>query len=158
MTRRHWHCMYPFFQTLTSHLTLNKYHGSTDNNSWKDCHRMTRLQPREKKKSEKKINNSSQRGYSIYKWNFHNFQTPECSSILHSELPFWMLRDCMVCLVPIQKIIIMHKKYWAEIWTKLVTENHNNYSKYWSVLFSLLSLQLPDVFVSTMSILMFSKL
>ena len=65
----------------------------------------------------------------------------------------------MVCLVPIQKIIIMHKNSTGQkSEQKLVKQNH--ISKYTgrSVLFSLLSLQLPDVFVSTMSILMFSKL
>ena len=125
MTRHHWHCMYPFFQTLTSHLTLNEYHGSTDNNSWKDCHRTTRLQPRKKKKSEKKINGNSQRGHNIYKWNFCNFQTPEFCSILKKikSYPFqyW---ETVIGLFCVNLKNNMNKKYWAEILTKLVKQKY----------------------------------
>ena len=49
-----------------------------------------------------------------------------------------------------------NKKYWAEIWTKLLVKQ-KHISKYWSVIFCLLRL-LPDVFVSTMWILMFINL
>ena len=44
--------------------------------------------------------------------------------LLHEEnqkLPFWMLRDCMVCFVLNLKNN-MNKKYWAEILTKLVKQ------------------------------------
>ena len=101
MTRHHWNCVYLFFQTLKSHLPcINIIDQQTITRSWKGCHRMTRLQPRKKKKSEKKINDSSQRGHNIYKWNFHNFQTPEFCPIL-------------------KKIKIYPFEHWETVWSLL---------------------------------------
>ena len=116
-----------FFPNFKKSSTLYRYHISTYNiNTWKGCHRMTRLQPREKKKSKKKLNDSSQRGHNIYKWNFHNFQTPEFCSTLkkNKSYPFEHWETVWSLLCQFKKIIWIKssgQKFWQNWSNKLST-------------------------------------
>ena len=96
----HCHCMYLFLQTLKSHLP---YINVVDQQTITPKKAVIEWQDYNPGRKRKVINDSSQRGHNIYKWNFHNFQTPEFCPVLKKikKLPFWTLRDCMVSFVSI---------------------------------------------------------